>query len=177
MEDAECAVVNPGTIVYKQVLDYSLIKEINEFIDSQNISDIPLSGILAHRTRIENIPDDLKDQVKQAIITTINNSYAGDIKINNDMRIYIQTFGNIKPHVDIPTDGESNITCLIYLSDGYEGGELNIKIKEKHLLFNVSPKKGYAILFLKKYLHYANEVFGCKRILLVDLKSDFLITE
>lgn len=182
MIDADNCEFQKGTVLYKKILDQSLVKEINQFVDDVDVSKIPLSGTLAHRAQIKDIPDSIISQVKYAIDATLH-SYSGDLEIGS-MRIYQQEFGDIKPHFDVAQDGKSNITCLIYLTDGYEGGELNVKVKrtvldtqpdKKHFLFNIKPQAGNAIIFKKSYWHYANEVFGIKRILLIDLKSDFLL--
>lgn len=84
------------------------------------------------------------------------------------------------------SDAKSNVTCLIYLSDGYEGGELCIKVprtildddpmpdKKHYDAYTITPKKGYAVLFHKNNRHRAKEVFGQKMILLVDLFTNAL---
>ena len=72
---------------------------------------------------------------------------------------------------------------LIYLSDDFEGGGLELKCKrtqaeinsqveyknKKHIKFSITPKAGYGLAFDKNILHWASEVYGCKKSMLVDL--------
>ena len=186
MEDSELGVFQSGTILDKQILSDDLINDLIKIVDEFDPSNKPLNGSLAHRVRIDEADiDKLNSEIIQSTKSELNATLIGyfpDMEIG-EMRIYCQTFGDIKPHIDVATDGKSNVTCLIYLTDGYEGGELNIKIKRKdltmnpekeHFKFTITPKKGYGVCFNKDSLHYANEVFGKKLILLIDLKTSFL---
>ena len=110
-----------------------------------------------------------------------------------DLRFYESEFGGIKPHLDINSSSDCAqkphaYTLLIYLTDEFEGGELFVKCKrtehdaepqrdpEKlHRVYTFEPRVGYGILFSKSYLHWANVGFGCKRILVTDVASDFAI--
>src|SRR5580658_7059127 len=135
MEDIDLNISKPGTILYKQFLNLDIVNEIKQWIDENKTGN--LHGLIGHRDKLDNIPMKFKESITEVLNQTLGTQYP-DLKIGY-MRIYVQQFGSIKPHTDISSDGKSNVTCLIYLTDGYEGGELNIKVKRTDL--SIEPEK------------------------------------
>ena len=175
MEDLDFAISKSGTpFLYKSILDSEIIQKLTAFATEQVKSEF--SGQLAPRWKIDLDPSFLPE-IHQALITTLFN-YFPDLEIG-ESRIYIQQFGKIKPHCDVSFDGHSNLTCLIYLTE-IDSGELILKVKrpeaeltvephKKFFHFKITPKVGYGIIFRKELIHWAEEVFCNKIILLVDL--------
>jgi hypothetical protein len=90
-----------------------------------------------------------------------------DIKICPLVRIYRQEYGKIKRHNDSSAFNMANTTCIIYLNDNYEGGELYLELDDK--IHKIIPKIGYGLFFSKNIYHYANEVYSSKELLILDI--------
>lgn len=179
MECVEFGVFKKGTGLYKQFLDKDAVEEIMEYVNKAE--KISHDGSLAKRHMIKEVPQELKDLIKKRIYTALDKQY-NDLIVSDEMRIYVQEYGATKEHRDVSYDGKSNLTCLLYFTDDYDGGELKYKVKrtdlsvepeKKHNVITIKPKNGYGIVFKKEFLHSAEEVFGKKCIMLVDLFTDF----
>lgn len=168
-------------VFYKQVLDQYTLDDLIKELDSLQFT--PNHTNLAKRYRLEEdqISLELLKNIKRNIKITLSN-YFNDFEIGY-IRFYRQEFGETKKHVDVSNDGKSNYTLLIYLSDDFEGGGLELKCKrtqeeidncpdykdKRHIKFSITPKTGYGLIFDKNILHWASEVYGCKKSMLVDL--------
>lgn len=96
--------------------------------------------------------------IKANIIVGLS-GYFTDIEIGH-IRFYRQEFGSTKKHVDVSIDGKSNYTLLVYLSDDFEGGGLELKHRrtqqeidsepnykdKKHAHYVINPREGYGII-------------------------------
>lgn len=168
-------------VFYKQILDQYTLDELMTELDTNKFK--PNHTSLAKRYRLEQdkISLELLNTIKKNIKITLSN-YFNDFEIGY-IRFYKQEFGETKKHTDVSLDGKSNYTLLIYLSDDFEGGGLELKCKrtqeeidnnpeykdKKHIKFTITPKSGYGLVFDKSILHWAPEVYGCKTSMLVDL--------
>lgn len=168
-------------IFYKQILDQYLLEDINTEIDKLHFKTQDTN--LAKRYRLEQteISAELLKNIKENIKVTLSD-YFNEMEIGY-IRFYRQEFGETKKHIDVSIDGKSNYTLLIYLSDDFEGGGLELKCKrtqeeidncpdykdKKHIKFSITPKNGHGLVFDKNILHWASEVYGCKKSMLVDL--------
>lgn len=113
--------------------------------------------------------------------------YFSDLIIDPNARFYSHQIGGIKPHTDSNHDNICNYTMLLYLTDDFDDGKLSIKTKRSeaeklleepdkhHRVFTFTPKQGYAVIFSKSLLHWANNVYeGQKNFLLIHLNSNFI---
>lgn len=112
--------------------------------------------------------------------------YFPDISLGPTARFYRHLFGSVRPHKDVSRDGASRYTLPLYLSDSFNGGRLSIKTRRteqelcesepgmKHKVFTFSPRSGYAVIFQKGVLYWADEVTeGPKDLLIFDLATAF----
>lgn len=178
-------------LLYKRVLDDATVHAVAAELE-QICSTIIEGGLASGRQRTEGcfLSEGLQEEIAKQISTSIAPYFGGEVSIG-DLRLYQQNFGAIKPHYD----ATQHLACmglphsyslLVYLSDGFEGGELCVKCPrtaldpepaleptKRHRVYTFEPRVGHGILFSKRYLHWANEVYGCKIILLTDLASTF----
>lgn len=182
MEDIEnnIFVKRDEFLLYKSIMDQYTLDNLKTELVSMNNHYSSTFGSLAFRDKLDEsyISSELLNDIKKCIMVTLS-GYFYYIQINN-IRFYKQTYGNTKPHYDSALDGVSNYTLLIYLTDDFEGGELVLKCKmteeemnaneyKKYIQYTFKPKIGYGILFDKRIFHWANEVYGTKSIMLVDI--------
>lgn len=83
-------------------------------------------GTLASGVRYKHefdTPDFLREK-----LSIILKDYLGPITISPFVRLYKQLCGSIKPHRDKSLYGDFKYTCLIYLADDFECGELSLKV-------------------------------------------------
>jgi 2OG-Fe(II) oxygenase superfamily len=80
-------------------------------------------------------------------------------------RIYRYDHGIVKPHQDQIIYPDYEHTGIIYLTDDYEGGRLTI---EGH--GEIEPQSGWGVIFPKRLVHSADEMFGIKIILVLDVE-------
>lgn len=176
MEDCHLAVFDSTALLYKQCLPTDLIADL------LTLSSLfqPQSSRLGSRYRLDVTDLALTSDI-EATLTTCLSSYYVNPRFHG-MRMYYQPEGDIKPHVDVPADGVSTHTLLIYLDDAFEGGQLSVKVPrtekqrarvepdKAHHIFTCRPQTGYGILFEKRYLHWADYALCYKVILLVDVE-------
>ena len=91
-----------------------------------------------------------------------------NVKICTLVRIYRQEYGSIKRHNDTSSFNNANTTCIIYLNDNYDGGNLHLELSSDRII-KIIPKTGYAVFFSKNFYHYAIEVYTPKELLILDL--------
>jgi prolyl 4-hydroxylase len=107
------------------------------------------------------------NQLKDFVPAKLGNSVA--VGLNELFRFYRYEPGQqFKKHRDqsfIRNDAEASYyTFMIYLNDGYEGGDTTFD------LINIHPKKGTALLFLHSLEHSGSEVTqGIKYVLRTDI--------
>lgn len=170
-------------VFYKQLLDEDDVSQIQKIFNGGIIAANDF-GIIATgiRNKLEiNTPDFLKERLPIVLF-----DYLGSIELSPYIRYYKQKCGSIKPHKDKSLYGDFKYTCLIYISDDFEGGKLSLKVSRtaeemaannphlKHKVYTITPRKGYGIVFNKSILHYADDVInGSKNILLIDIASKF----
>lgn len=181
MEDNNLAVFKACNqqVMYKQILDEGTVIDLKKHLITCSYQGNYTNMALRSRLDSEALTNELLFQIESAIKITLG-SYFTTVEVGN-VRFYKQDFGATKPHTDICTDGKSNYTLLIYLSDDFEKGKLRLKCKrteneikhehhnKKHMVFTFFPKIGYGVLFNKDIVHYAEEVYGRKEIMLVDM--------
>lgn len=140
------------------------------------------SSVFPCRRKFDCLPNDILSRLVTELTVTLS-GYFVDFKVNpNNARIYESNYGTIKPHVDVAMYPGDTHTCLIYLTDDFEGGILTVKVKrdeedmntygdieKKHLCITPEPRETYGVLFQKGVIHYTDDLIGgCKIILLVD---------
>lgn len=176
-------------VIYKQmisddlkndILNYFQLKESN-LVPCKGSSDFPL------RKQIREIPNNLALQLVKELSITMSQYY---IKFNpniNNIRLYLSNYGIVKPHVDVAVYPNDTHTCLIYITDNFEGGVLSIKLprtqehineygdKDKlHINITPEPRVNYGIIFPKNVIHYTDMLTsGDKLILLIDCEIEF----
>ena len=164
------------TFLYKNVFSYNMINELNMELDSAMYTEYMYD--LAPRNKLEgnSISIPMQNKIKKYIRLALS-EYVNIISISN-IRFYSQSYGSTKAHYDVPLDGKSTHTLLIYLTDTFEGGELTLKCKipkdgmknsNEFILHVIKPKVGHGVLFNKNIFHWANEVYGTKSIMMIDL--------
>ncbi len=79
--------------------------------------------------------------------------------IINGARYYEQNGGRVKPHIDVARDGISTHTMIFYLEDC--DGDLVFETGERF-----TPQKNAVVLFPKNRMHWVEEFYG-KRMLIV----------
>jgi hypothetical protein len=181
MEDLELGIsIGEKTpFIYKQVLSRDLVEKLNSYIDNAPLKP-SIKGTLKFREKFdlsEELINEVSDELKVTLV-----DYFPDLKIYT-MRIYVQTFGSIKRHTDVSFDGNSNLTCLVYLSD-IDSGQLkletdryddtSIEPDKKHLVFTITPKKHYGVIFKKNTIHWANDTYDKKILLMIDIHSNYI---
>lgn len=179
MEDVVNAVFTKRDqqILYKQILDNNLLKDLKNCINSKKFKD-NTTRLSSRYIMNDDMDNDILNELKKTIKIVLSNYFIFDI---GGIRIYKQEFGEIKPHIDVSSDGKSTYTLLIYMTDNFEGGELHLKCKrtdeekgseepeKHHYLYTIKPKAGYGIVFNKNILHWSPEIYGTKEIILIDL--------
>lgn len=170
--------LNNSVILNKFLLDED---ECDKFIDMFN-SEIKydLEHLGGYRQYCQII-------VPNEIITKISNllsSYVVINKIDNIGKIHHTIQGGIKEHSDYPFYDEelkmnSKYTLIIYLSNTEDNtGKTKIKrlktrtfedesLDYKHERIAITPSKGYSVMFNHSLLHYADESYGDKYILVL----------
>lgn len=158
-------------VFYKQIINPD---EIPEILDCFHHLEEQINHLARGiRYKGEQETPQWIEQRLNAVLT----DYLGAIKISPYIRLYRHICGDVKPHRDQSLYNHSNYTCLIYLSDDFEGGKLSLKIpqdeKETHYdILTITPRRGYGVVFHKSLIHYADEVTsGSKDIMIVDLSS------
>lgn len=112
--------------------------------------------------------------------------YLPDATIGDSARVYRHTAGGVRPHTDASLDGRATYTLLLYLSDDFEGGRLSVRVTRSeeerrasepghgHKVFVFRPMCGYGLVFHKGLLHWADDVVGgSKDLLVADVASAF----
>jgi len=180
MENEELAISKQSNpFLYKSILSNELSTLLYNYYDNLPLKEF--LGNLGPRYQFpieEQFMNDIKKELYITLINYFPNLYIGD------MRIYKQQFGSIDKHKDMSKDGICDMTCLIYLSEVNEGGELVLRTErpiedlsympnKKFYHFKIMPKKGYGIIFQKNTIHWADEVFSNKIILLIDLANKY----
>jgi hypothetical protein len=172
-------------LFYKQILSVEETKELNDLfthlILQHNYNSNIVTGTRYHIDfNIKSHPE----FVERLLVTL--NDYFSDLKIDPNARFYSHRLGGIKPHIDGNHDNICNYTMLLYLTADFDDGKLLVKTKrteeeklleepnKHHKVFTFIPKQGYAVIFNKSLLHWANEVYeGHKNFLLIHLNSCF----
>jgi hypothetical protein len=171
-------------IIYKSIISTDLQQDILSYYNSVEINTISdkSSIFFPIRKSIKEIPLDLAEQLVKECIVTMSQYYTYFKPNIEYIRIYHSNYGIVKPHKDVPIHPNYTHTCLIYLTDDYDGGILSIKLPrsdehiktfgsfdKKHLTITMEPRKSYGVIFPKDTIHYNNELLcGDKIILLID---------
>lgn len=180
-------------MLYKRVLDDALVRQTYGQVVEADGTHVPC-GLAPSRTRTEedSLAPELRVEIRRQIETAIGSYFGRDVALG-DLRVWRQSFGGVKPHFDVNSSAacvgaEHVFTLLIYLTDEFEGGELNVKCprttedmdpepEKRHRVFRFEPRAGFGLLFSKRYLHWAQEVCGDKAILLCDVASSFALRD
>lgn len=189
MEDTTCAIFynEPEQVIYKQILSSQEASNINDSLVSRSKGWKDGAQVIANGSRpfleidLDKEFPDIKERIKIVL-----RDYFPDVIVSPDSRFYNHQYGRVKPHTDGNRDGISQYTLLLYLCSEFEGGQLSIKMKRQeeerlshnphhyHKVFSFVPKLGYAVIFRKSLLHWADEVVdGNKNFLLLHLHSQF----
>jgi len=171
-------------VLYKSMISDDLREDILNYYNKiqNNLKYVKGSSVFPLRRQVRELPDDLTTILIKELYTSINGYFTKFIPNANNIRIYQSNYGIVYPHKDVPTYVQDTHTCLIYLSDDFNGGVLSIKIPrstehiqeygkddKKHLIITPEPRINYGIIFPKDAIHYTNELLeGNKLILLID---------
>jgi len=104
------------------------------------------------------ISKELEQRLERELTVTLS-GYFTEFSANiRNIRIYESKYGLVKPHVDIAVYPEDTHTCLVYLTDEFDGGILTVKTKtdqnhilshgeshKKHLCVTPEPRVIYGI--------------------------------
>ena len=185
MEDAEFAIFNsePRQIIYKQLLDPLEVSALNNYCTTLTLERSHETGLATGQRQWCDI--NLRDQrfsfLCDRLFVTLEN-YFIDLRVDPNARFYSHKYGAVKPHTDKNHDNMSNYTLLLYLNDDFEG-RLSIKTKRTeaecihshidklHKVFQITPMRGYAIIFDKNLLHWSSETYTDKNFILIHLYS------
>jgi hypothetical protein len=121
-------------VVYKQLLNIDDVKNLNDHLIKMIDSDLVSTNIgtsLVSGKRV-HIDVDLKSQYYKDLCINLKvtlRNYFPDLRLDPNARLYSQSYGSIKPHIDKNHDGMSNYTLLLYLTDDFDDGKLSIKMK------------------------------------------------
>lgn len=171
--------------LYKSLISQDLCSRLLEHY--RHISnDLPpantTSSMFPPRIHLRDVPDDICADICKELLITLQGYYI-NIEVNpRNVRVYHSKFGRVKPHTDASTYGDTH-TCLIYLTDDFDGGNLTVKLPRseshilehgckdmKHVTVTPEPRACYGIIFPKSALHYTNDQLeGDKIIVLVDI--------
>lgn len=91
------------------------------------------------------------------IMQTLNESFFLSMKQFETQYAYYPKGGFYKKHVDqLKNNNHRQVTCLYYLNDVTEGGELVIYNKEDKMLVDasLSPKKGMMVIFFSGHIYH-----------------------
>jgi hypothetical protein len=175
-----------GQIIYKQIFGVDEAEELNNYFVGllRNEPSLFQSDELASGERfLYNI--DLSEERFQFItdrLFLVLENYFHPLQMDRYGRFYSHRFGSVRPHTDRNHDNKSNYTILIYLTDMFEG-KLSVKMQrsveerklyepdKKHKVFTFTPLRGYAVIFHKDLLHWAQETYSDKNFLLLHLSG------
>ena len=148
-----------------------------------NLNGVSGSSIFPLRKQVRELPQEISNELIKQLITTMSQYYVVFTPNQNNIRIYFSNYGIVKPHVDKPVYPDDTHTCLIYITDDFNGGNLTIKlpttniikktdnIKGKFLNITCEPRICYGVIFPKNTIHFTDELLsGNKLILLIDCK-------
>lgn len=171
-------------VLYKQMISDDLRNDILNYFQSKESGLIPVKGSREFplRKQIREIPKELASELVKELSTTLSQYY---IKFNpniNNIRLYLSNFGIVEPHRDIAVYPQDTHTCLIYITDDFEGGVLTVKLprtlehincfgetEKKHIAITPEPRVNYGVIFPKNIIHYTDMLTsGNKLILLID---------
>ncbi|BCM89164.1 hypothetical protein IAD21_01008 [Abditibacteriota bacterium] len=102
--------------------------------------------------------------------------------LNERLRYYRYERGQtFRPHYDgsfrRANGEESQFTFMIYLNDGFTGGQTRFDLRYPHDELIIEPREGMAILFLHSLFHEGSTVFsGQKYVLRSDVMFERLLT-
>lgn len=156
-------------IIYKSMISDELRKDILDYYDRKknNLEFVKGSHKFPLRRQIRELPDELTTQLTNQLNTTMSQYYTYFNTNSNNVRIYESNYGIILPHKDIPSYANDTHTCLIYLTDNFNGGVLSIKqprseehidkygeSDKKHITVTPEPRICYGVIFPKNNIHY-----------------------
>lgn len=150
--------------MYQQILDNYEVDIIRAIISENAVFKNDQSNLAGGRRQISELNIDLFPGLKQ----NINRIY-GHFDVQPIVRIYIHEYGYIKPHIDVSAFNICDKTMIIYLTQGHDG-ELHLNIDGK--IISYSPKIGYAIAFDKSIVHWVNEFYSPRILMVIDLLSN-----
>lgn len=116
---------------------------------------------------------DLWPRVASIVLDPLENRRA--VGLNERLRFYRYDVGQtFRPHYDgafTRDNGEvSQVTLMIYLNDGFSGGQTNFDLRYPYGEKSVAPKQGMALLFLHHLRHEGAPVLaGRKYVLRTDV--------
>lgn len=173
-------------VIYKSMISTDLLDEILIYYRAKEptLEYVKGSSAFPLRRQIREIPDNLALELSKQLKITMSPYYTVFEPNEKNIRIYQSNYGIVLPHRDIPTYPEDTHTCLIYLTDNFNGGVLSVKLPRsqehiqefgsedlKHINITPEPRAMYGIIFPKNTIHYTNELLeGDKLILLIDCK-------
>ncbi len=90
-------------------------------------------------------------------------------KLMHIMRAYIHNLGYISKHRDVSAFNIADTTLLLFINDDFEGGILYFETPSGML--SIKPRSGYAVAFPKNILHWTDELYSEKKIIIIDMQS------
>lgn len=192
MEEEVCNIYNQ---VLCEELQEKIISFFNSVKDDLPCTG---NGIFPDRRQLRMLPDELSDEIIREVERTCSNYFTVFAPNRSNIRIYHSTYGQVKPHKDVGIADDRNDeapfqtlqrsvethlmingetytyedshTILIYLSQ-FEGGELTIKVPRaegKNFYVTPEPRAGHAVIFPKNCIHYTEELYGDKVLVILD---------
>ncbi len=171
-------------VIYKSMISKDLQEDILNYYRAKEstLEYVNGSGAFPLRRQIREIPDNLAQNLTHQLQVTMSQYYTIFVPNHKNIRIYQSNYGITKPHCDIAIYLKDTHTCLIYLTDDFNGGKLSVKLPRekdhiqnygspdlKHINITPEPRIMYGIIFPKNTIHYTNELLeGDKIILLID---------
>lgn len=175
-----------GQIIYKKLFEAEEADELNnyftELLQNEPVLFQSTGSNLASGDRL-SCDIDLSEKrfqfIAERLFRVLDNYFLG-LQVDRCGRFYSHRFGSVRPHTDNNHDNKSNYTVLIYLTDTFEG-KLSVKMQrsveerevyepgKKHKVFTFTPFRGYAVIFRKDLLHWADETYHDKNFLLLHL--------
>ena len=121
--------MHPSKSLYKSMISGDLWDDILSFYRGLrgDLVAVSGSGTFPERKHLRELPDELLFRLHNELRVVLQDYYF--IHLDN-VRIFESNYGVVKPHVDVSMNGSTH-TCIIYLTDDYEGGTLSIKFPKE----------------------------------------------
>ncbi len=168
-------------VLYKAIISDELRQDILEYYSvNSNLPYVSGSSVFPCRRRLDNISTSLEQRLVHELTVTLSGYFTEFSADPRNIRIYESHYGIVKPHVDVAVYPEDTHTCIIYLTDTFDGGVLTVKTKrdqahilshgeehKKYLCVTPEPRETYGILFQKGVIHYTDELLGGRKVILL----------